>query len=85
MKLISLSFSKQILYIAVSLIVQKHFKKSVFSFLATDVVTVYVFHEPSLLSSLQDKDLTGVVLKSLVVKDVCITSSLIILLIGQSC
>ena len=44
----------------------------VFTFLATDVVTVYVFHEPSLLSSLQDKDLTGVVLKSLVVKDVCI-------------
>lgn len=38
--------------------------------LATDVVTVYVFHEPSLLSSLQDKDLTGVVLKSLVVKDI---------------
>lgn len=41
-----------------------------FCSLATDVVTVYVFHEPSLLSSLQDKDLTGVVLQSLVVKDV---------------
>lgn len=47
----------------------RKFKFSLF-LLATDVVTVYVFHEPSLLSSLQDKDLTGVVLKSLVVKDV---------------
>ncbi|XP_032242084.2 E3 ubiquitin-protein ligase HUWE1 isoform X2 [Nematostella vectensis] len=37
---------------------------------ATDVVTVYVFHEPSLLSSLQDNGLTGVVMKSLVVKDI---------------
>ena len=57
-----------------AVIVKKHFRNPVifvlFIALATDVVTVYVFHEPSLLSSLQDKDLTGVVLKSLVVKDV---------------
>jgi len=38
--------------------------------LATDVVTVYIFHEPSMLSSLQESGLTGVVLKSLIVKDV---------------
>jgi len=38
--------------------------------LATDVVTVYVFQEPSLLSSLQDKGLTNVVLHALLVKDV---------------
>ncbi|KAL3853804.1 hypothetical protein ACJMK2_017313, partial [Sinanodonta woodiana] len=38
--------------------------------LATDVVTVYVFQEPSLLSSLQDKGLTDVVLHALLVKDV---------------
>lgn len=37
---------------------------------AIDTVTVYVFHEPSLLSSLQDNGLTGVVMKSLVLKDV---------------
>lgn len=37
---------------------------------AIDVVTVYVFHEPSLLSSLQDNGLTGVMLKALVVKEV---------------
>ena len=45
-------------------------KLSYFVVPATDVVTVYVFHEPSLLSSLQDGGLTAVVLKSLVVKDV---------------
>jgi len=38
--------------------------------LATDVVTAYVFQEPSLLSSLQDKGLTDVVLQALLVKDV---------------
>ncbi len=38
--------------------------------LATDVVTAYVFQEPSLLSSLQDKGLTDVVLNALLVKDV---------------
>ena len=38
--------------------------------LATDVVTVYVFQEPSLLSSLQDNGLTEVVLHALLVKDV---------------
>lgn len=38
--------------------------------LATDVVTVYVFQEPSLLSSLQDNGLTDVVLHALLVKDV---------------
>lgn len=40
------------------------------SFAATDVVTVYVFQEPSLLSSLQDKGLTDVVLHALLIKDV---------------
>ncbi|XP_011497625.1 PREDICTED: E3 ubiquitin-protein ligase HUWE1 [Ceratosolen solmsi marchali] len=38
--------------------------------LATDVVTVYVFQEPSLLSTLQDNGLTGVVLHALLNKDV---------------
>uniref|UniRef100_A0A4D5S055 Putative e3 ubiquitin-protein ligase huwe1 n=1 Tax=Ixodes scapularis TaxID=6945 RepID=A0A4D5S055_IXOSC len=38
--------------------------------LATDVVTVYVFQEPSLLSSLQDNGLTDVVLHALLVKEV---------------
>ncbi|KAK6177350.1 hypothetical protein SNE40_015469 [Patella caerulea] len=38
--------------------------------LATDVVTVYVFQEPSLLSSLQDNGLTDVVLNALLIKDV---------------
>lgn len=41
-----------------------------FSFSATDVVTVFIFHEPSLLSSLQDSGLTWVVLRALIVKDV---------------
>lgn len=38
--------------------------------LATDVVTVYVFQEPSLLSSLQDNGLTDIVLQALLKKDV---------------
>ncbi|KAJ8683247.1 hypothetical protein QAD02_019039 [Eretmocerus hayati] len=38
--------------------------------LATDVVTVYVFQEPSLLSTLQDNGLTDVVLHALLQKDV---------------
>jgi E3 ubiquitin-protein ligase HUWE1 len=38
--------------------------------LATDVVTVYVFQEPLLLSSLQDNGLTDVVLQALLKKDV---------------
>jgi len=38
--------------------------------LATDVVTVYVFQEPSLLSTLQDSGLTDVVSEALLVKDV---------------
>lgn len=38
--------------------------------LASDVVTVYVFQEPSLLSSLQDNGLTDVVLQALLKKDV---------------
>lgn len=38
--------------------------------LATDVVTVYVFQEPSLLSTLQDNGLTDVVLHALLIKDV---------------
>ncbi|XP_059618382.1 E3 ubiquitin-protein ligase HUWE1 [Phlebotomus argentipes] len=38
--------------------------------LATDVVTVYVFQEPSLLSALQDNGLTDVVLQALLHKDV---------------
>lgn len=38
--------------------------------LATDVVTVYVFQEPSLLSSLQDNGLTEVVLHALLIKEV---------------
>lgn len=44
--------------------------------LATDVVTVYVFQEPSLLSSLQDNGLTEVVLHALLVKDVSKVSPL---------
>ncbi|KAJ8983063.1 hypothetical protein NQ317_007105 [Molorchus minor] len=38
--------------------------------LATDVVTVYVYQEPVLLSALQDNGLTDVVLHSLLVKEV---------------
>ena len=43
--------------------------------LATDVVTVYVFQEPSLLSSLQESGLTDVVLHALLVKEVFILSA----------
>lgn len=45
-----------------------------FVFTATDVVTVYVFQEPSLLSSLQDNGLTDVVLHALLIKDVSMIS-----------
>jgi len=38
--------------------------------LATDLVTVYVFQEPSMLSSLQANGLTDVVLQALLIKDV---------------
>lgn len=38
--------------------------------LATDVVTVYIFQEPSLLFTLQDNYLTDVVLQALLVKEV---------------
>ncbi|XP_076227161.1 HECT, UBA and WWE domain containing E3 ubiquitin protein ligase 1 isoform X5 [Nomia melanderi] len=38
--------------------------------LATDVVTVYVFQEPSLLSSLHDNGLTDIVLHALLIKEV---------------
>ena len=38
--------------------------------LATDVVTVYVFQEPSLLSSLQESGLTDVLIHALLVKEV---------------
>ena len=41
-----------------------------FSFTATEVVTVFVFQEPSLLSSLQDNGLTDVMLHALLIKDV---------------
>ncbi|XP_065829189.1 E3 ubiquitin-protein ligase HUWE1-like [Oscarella lobularis] len=45
--------------------------------LATDVVTVYVFHEPSLLSPLQDTGLTGVMLNSLILKDIPATKDVL--------
>ncbi|XP_063064393.1 E3 ubiquitin-protein ligase HUWE1 isoform X4 [Engraulis encrasicolus] len=38
--------------------------------LATEVVTVFVFQEPSLLSSLQDNGLTDVMLHALLIKDI---------------
>ena len=50
-------------------------------FLATEVVTLYVFHEPSLLSSLQDRQLTDVILDALVVKEVRFES----LFMGGAC
>ena len=43
-----------------------------FNFLATDALTVYIFQEPSMLSSLQDSGLTDVVLHALLVKEVCL-------------
>ncbi|XP_015788441.1 E3 ubiquitin-protein ligase HUWE1 isoform X3 [Tetranychus urticae] len=45
--------------------------------LATDVVTVYVFQEPSLLSSLQESGLTDVVLQALLVKEIPATREVI--------
>lgn len=45
--------------------------------LATDVVTVYVFQEPSLLSTLQDNGLTDVVLHALLTKEVPATREVI--------
>lgn len=38
--------------------------------LATDIVTVYVFQEPGMLSALQDRGLTDVILQAVLVKDV---------------
>ena len=43
--------------------------------LATDVVTVYVFQEPSLLSLLQENGLTDVILHALLTKDIPKTKS----------
>lgn len=37
---------------------------------ATEVMTVFVFHEPSQLTALQDNGLPGVVLNSLLMKNV---------------
>lgn len=42
---------------------------------ATEVVTVFVFQEPSLLSSLQDNGLTDVMLHALLIKDVSFSPS----------
>ena len=50
----------------------EYYRPSLFP-LATDVVTAYIFQEPSLLSSLQDKGLTDVVLQVLLAKDVLAT------------
>lgn len=46
-----------------------------FGLLATEVVTVFVFQEPSLLSSLQDNGLTDVMLHALLIKDVSFQQS----------
>ncbi|XP_012277229.1 E3 ubiquitin-protein ligase HUWE1 isoform X2 [Orussus abietinus] len=54
----------------------KYYGPSLF-LLATDVVTVYVFQEPSLLSSLQDNGLTDVVLHALLIKDIPATREVI--------
>lgn len=54
-----------------------------FLFVATDVVTVYVFQEPSLLSSLQDSGLTDVVLHALLIKDVSSTPHVLALREGN--
>ena len=45
--------------------------------LATDVVTVYVFQEPSLLSSLQENGLTDVILHALLTKDIPATKEVL--------
>ncbi|XP_055349412.1 E3 ubiquitin-protein ligase HUWE1-like isoform X2 [Paramacrobiotus metropolitanus] len=37
--------------------------------LAIDIVTVYVFHEPAMLSALQDRGLTDVILQAVLLKD----------------
>lgn len=50
--------------------------------LATDVVTVYVFQEPSLLSTLQDNGLTDVVLHALLSKDVSLCKLFVVILGG---
>ncbi len=39
---------------------------------ATEVTTVFIFHEPSQLTPLQDNGLPGVVLNSIINKQVCI-------------
>lgn len=44
--------------------------------LATDVVTVYIFQEPSFLSTLQDNGLTYVILNALLIKDVRLAMNL---------
>lgn len=46
--------------------------------LATDVVTVYVFQEPSLLSSLQENGLTDVILHALLTKDIPATKEVLV-------
>lgn len=46
--------------------------------LATDVVTVYVFQEPSLLSTLQDNGLTDVVLHALLNKEVSLINRILL-------
>jgi len=43
---------------------------TMFIAIATEVMTVFVFHEPSQLSTLQDNGLPGVVLNSLLMKNV---------------
>lgn len=45
--------------------------------LATDVVSVYVYHEPSLLSTLQESGLTDVILYALLVKEVPATKEVL--------
>lgn len=47
-----------------------YWKQSCLFLSATEVVTVFVFQEPSLLSSLQDNGLTDVMLHALLIKDV---------------
>lgn len=49
--------------------------------LATEVVTVFVFQEPSLLSSLQDNGLTDVMLHALLIKDVSLVAFLLCVLL----
>ena len=42
-------------------------------FVATEVTTAFIFHEPSQLSALQDNGLPGVVLNSIITKPIPIT------------